>query len=136
MSMRVVALLIPLAITMPQLQKNSPPAEAPQLQIVQAPMASRAEWSWDTRCMADAASTRVELEPPELVAVHKASAPQAAPKPARHASSAKAATTAKASMRPAPRHAKRAPLQPDCQPFVHCAPVVVGKVTPVNPRSM
>jgi hypothetical protein len=136
MAVRIVALLIPLAITLPYLQTNSPPPAAAQQQLTYAQPASPCEWSWETRRMADASFTRVVLESPALDAVRNAPVPRAAPNPARHMSSAKAATTARTSMHPAPRHAKRAPLQPDCQPFVHCAPVVVGKVTPVSPRSM
>ena len=136
MAVRIFALLIPLAITLPYLQTSSrPPATAPS-QIVHEQPASPAEWSRETRRRADTSFVLVVPESPALDAVRKAPAPLAAPKSTRLASSAKAATTAKASMRTAARHAKRAPLLPDCQPFVHCAPVVVGKVTPVSRQSL
>ena len=138
MAVRIFALLIPLAITLPYLQTSSrPPATAPS-PIVHEQPASPAEWSRETRRMADTSFTLVVPESAKPDAVHKAEAqaqsPLAARRSSRLASSAKAATTSKTSMRPRTRHAKRAPLLPDCQPFVHCAPVVVGKVTPVSRR--
>ncbi len=136
MAVRIVALLIPLAITLPYLQTNSPPTAAPPVPVAQTPPISPPAWSREVRRVADVPVERVVLESPTLDPAHKASVSHAARRPTRLASSAKAATTAKAPMRSAQRHAKRAPLQPHCQPFVHCAPVVVGKVTPVSGRPM
>lgn len=136
MAVRIVALLIPLAITLPYLQTNTPLPAAPPLPVAHAQQASPPEWSREALCTVDAALPHVVPESPTLDAVRKPPTRQAARTPTRLASTAKAARTAKASMRPATRLAKRAPLQPACQPFVHCAPVVVGKVTPVSRTSM
>lgn len=156
MAMRIVALLIPLAITLPQLQTSRPPAAAPEGHATHAQPASPPEWSYETRRMADAAVTRVVLESPAHDAVctidktpmgnavqaaanpgvRKAPAQPAAPKPARIASPTKVVTTATASIRPAARPAKRPPLLAGCEPLAHCAPVEVAKVTPVSRRSM
>jgi hypothetical protein len=136
MAVRIIALLIPLAITLPYLQTNSPPAAAPPVPVALVHLDSPPAWSREARRVADVAVERVVLESPTLVPTHKASVSHAARRSTRLTSSAKAATTAKAPMPSVQRHAKRAPLQPHCQPFVHCAPVVVGKVTPVSGRPM
>jgi hypothetical protein len=158
MAVRIVALLIPLAITLPQLQTSSPSAAAPPAQATtHALPASPPDWSFDTRRGADAALTRVVLESPALDAVRtigsapggdtvalappqpaarKAAPRHAAAKPVRPASSAKAATDTSAPMRPATRHAKAPPLHAGCEPFAHCAPVVMGKITPVIRKSL
>jgi hypothetical protein len=156
MAVRIVALLIPLAITLPQLQTNSPSAAAAEQPATQAQQAPPPEWSYDTRRGTDAASTRVVLESPVLDAVRtigsepsdaaepasmqpaarKAPPQRAAAKPARLASSAKAAAAATASMRHVTHHAKAPPPDAGCEPFAHCAPVVVGKVTPVSRKSL
>ena len=156
MAVRIFALLIPLAITLPQLQTSRPRAAAPAAQATQAQPASAPEWSYETRRGSDAAVTHVVLESPLQDAVRtigsaptgaaepapaqpaarKPPAPHATPKPDRLASSAKAANAAKASMRLTARHAKRPPLAAGCAPFAHCAPVVVAKVTPVSRKSL
>jgi hypothetical protein len=156
MAVRIIALLIPLAITLTQLQTSPPNAAAPEAQATQAQSVSAPEWSYDTRRGSDAALTRVVLESPLLDAVRtigsaptgaaepapaqpaarKTLAQHATPKPDRLASSAKAATAAKASMRLAARHAKRPPKAAGCEPFAHCAPVVVAKVTPVSRKAL
>ena len=156
MAVRIFALLIPLAITLPQLQTSRPSAAAPAAQATQAQPASAPEWSYETRRGSDAAVTHVVLESPlqdavrtigsaptgaaepapAQTAARKTPAQHATPKPDRLASSAKAANAAKASMRLAARHAKRPPLSAGCAPFAHCAPVVVAKVTPVSRKSL
>jgi hypothetical protein len=136
MAVRFFALLIPLAITLPYLQTNSRSSDVRPMQVAHTQPVSAPAWSRETLRVADPSFTSVVLESPSPGAVRKTPALLAAPKRNGLASPAKATATAKAPMRPATRHAKRAPLLPDCQPFVHCAPVVVAKVTPVSRRSM
>jgi hypothetical protein len=63
--------------------------------------------------------------------VRKASPRRAAPKLARDGVS-----TAATSGRLATRQAKRSPADAGCAPNIHCAPVVVAKVTPVTRRPL
>jgi hypothetical protein len=156
MAVRIVALLIPLAITLPQLQTNRPSAAPTEPPVAQAQPTNPPEWSYDTQHGTNAALTRVVLDSPVADAMRtigsaggdaadvasvqpaarKAPSPHAAAKRVRLASSAKAATTASASTRHATRHEQAAPPDAGCEPFAHCAPVVVGKVTPVNRKSL
>jgi hypothetical protein len=158
MAVRIVALLIPLAITLPQLQMSRRGSAAEEPAAAQVQPAPAPEWSYDTRRGADAALTRVALESPLQNAVHaigsapsdaaprapvqpaarKAPPQRAAAKPARLASPAnKAGTPPNASLRHGTRHAKAPPPDAGCEPFAaHCAPVVMGKVTPVSRKSL
>jgi hypothetical protein len=156
MAVRIVALLIPLAITLPQLQTSRPTAAAPDVQALHVQPASPPEWSYETLRLGDAALTRVVLESPlhdamstirdapsgaaepaaAPPAVRTAPAQGAVPKPTRLASPAKAPGTVAASMRPSSRQAKLPPVQAGCEPFAHCAPVVVAKAKPVSRRSL
>jgi hypothetical protein len=162
MAVRILALLIPLAITLPQLQMTRPQAHPPQEAAALAPPAAEPPWSYETRRLADAAVTRVVLELPVQEAVRtldspaadvadnsavvaagvtpqalrKASSRHAAPKLARAASPVKLASTAAPPGRLSTRQAKRLPADPGCAPSVHCAPVVVAKVTPVARRPL
>jgi hypothetical protein len=158
MAVRIVALLIPLAITLPQLQMSRPGSAAAEPAAAQVQPAPVPEWSYDKRRGTDAALTRVVLESPlqnavrmignapsdaaepapVLPAARKAPPQRAAAKPARLASSAKAGTSSPtASMRHGTRHAKAPPPDAGCEPFAaHCAPVVMGKVTLVNRKSL
>jgi hypothetical protein len=159
MAVRVLALLIPLAITLPQLQMSRPVASAPQNLAASVQPAAEPPWSYETRRVADAAMTRVVLESPLQEAVRtidgptadtadsaaaagvtpharKASPRRAAPKLARAASPVKLVSTAETPGRSATRQAKRLPADAGCPPSVHCAPVVVAKVTPVLRRRL
>lgn len=157
MAVRIVALLIPLAITLPQLQMSRPGAAAAEPAAAQVQPAPAPEWSYDTRRGTDAALTRVVLESPLQNAVHaigsapgdaatrapvqpaarKAPPQRAAAKPARLASPAKAGTPPTASLRYGTRHAKAPPPDAGCEPLApHCAPVVMGKVTLVSRKSL
>ncbi len=161
MAVRILALLIPLAITLPQLQMTRPQAHPPQEAAAPAPPAAEPPWSYETRRLADAAVTRVVLELPVQEAVRtldspaadvadnsavaagvtpqalrKASSRHAAPKLARVASPVKLAGTAAPPGRLSTRQAKRLPADPGCATSVHCAPVVVAKVTPVMRRPL
>jgi hypothetical protein len=161
MAVRILALLIPLAIILPQLQMTRPRGPAPQDLAVRVQPAAEPPWSYETRRSADAAMTRVVLELPVQEAVRtfdspaadvadnravaasvtpqvlrKASARRAAPKLARAASPVKLASTAALPARLSTRQAKRLPADPGCAPSVHCAPVVVAKVTPVTRRRL
>lgn len=146
MAVRIVALLIPLAIILPQLQASRPTttqAQAAPQQVDVVP-----EWSYETRRGADAALTRVVLDAPAHEAMrlldneapmaapaagpHKAPAPHVAAKLARSAHAVKGPTTIAASQRPVMRHAKSLALLSACEPLAHCAPVEDAKVTPVN----
>jgi hypothetical protein len=151
MAVRVVALLIPLAITLPQLQTNidpAPPVHEPAVQAQQAPWP---QWSYDTRRATGAAFTRVELESPLYSAVHTIASPATDPeplvaaKPALRKAQAQRVVHAparpantKALERPVARHISRPTLQAVsvCPPQAHCAPVVVARQTPVPRRSM
>jgi hypothetical protein len=161
MAVRILALLIPLAITLPQLQMTRPRAQPPQEVAAPAqPAAAEPAWSYETRRLADAAVTRVVLELPMQEAlrtldsptadladsgdvaagvtpqVRKAPARRAALKPARAASPVKLASTVATPGRLSTRQAKDLPADPGCAPSVHCAPVVVAKVTPVTRRPL
>lgn len=145
MAVRFVALLIPLAITLPQLRMNIDAAPAPQEHTVPAPPASAPEWSYEMRRGADAAFTPVALESPLHGAVSSidgneaAAAAQAPTTPktrARNGPAAPKAASAKTSMRAGARKAQRPLLQAACQAATHCAPVVEAKVTPVSRRSL
>jgi hypothetical protein len=158
MAVRFFALLIPLAITLPQLQASRPPAAAaamPEPTAVMEPAAAP-EWSYDTRRGADAALTRVVLDAPAREAMRtldgptpiatlpaapfpglcKARTPHAVSKPARPALLAKSSATAAALPRPPSRPAKTLALQAGCEPLTHCAPVEEAKVTPVSRRAL
>ncbi len=161
MAVRILALLIPLAITLPQLQTTRPRAPAPQeLAASVQPAATEPPWSYETRRGADAAVTRVVLESPVQEAVRTIDSPAAdvadngvvtatvtpqvrkaptrrsAPKLARAASPSELASTAATPGRLSTRQARRLPADPGCAPSVHCAPVVVAKVTPVMRRPL
>lgn len=159
MAVRIVALLIPLAITLPQLQMSRPAAPAPQAPAALVQPAVAPEWSYSPRHVAGAAVTRVVLESPldEAVRtldspatgtadtavavavapdVRKASPKRAMPKLARAASPVKLVAAAAPPGRLATHQAKRAPTMAGCLPRAHCAPVVVAKVTPVTRRRL
>ena len=147
MAVRILALLIPLAIMLPQLQMSRTAALAAQDVAASVPSAAQPTWSYETRRMADAAVTRVVLELPAQEAMRTIEAPavviadsavaadvtpqvrkapqrRATPKLARAASRVKLVGTA-ATLADA-----------GCPPGVHCAPVVVAKVTPVLRRPL
>lgn len=166
---RVIALLIPLAITLPQLQTGRPAAAVMQELAAPAQPLAEPAWSYETRRLADAAVTRVVLELPLQEAVrtidgplaaaaaavvdspvapdvapqvhrpqvHTTSPQRAAPKLARTASAVKLVGTSAATRgREATRRAQRRPADAGCPASVHCAPVVVAKVTPVVRRPL
>jgi hypothetical protein len=160
MAVRFVALLIPLAITLPQLQSSRPVHNVlppqPVVQVQPAP-APAPEWSYEPRLSADAPQTRVVLEAPAHEAMHstvdsptpvaalpaapaavvrKAPTPRATPRVVRTASLAKGTPTPAASSAIASRHIKRLALGAGCEPGAHCAPVEDAKVTLVNARAM
>lgn len=150
MAVRVLALLIPLALALPQLQMSRPRAVVAQDLAASVPSAPEPSWSYETRRLPDTAVTRVVLESPaqEVVRmidspavtttddgatasdvtpqVRKAPPRRVAPKHARLASPAKLAK----------RQANAMPADAGCAPDVHCAPVVVAKVTPVLRRPL
>ncbi len=151
MAVRVLALLIPLAITLPQLQTHIDPAPLAQEPTVQAQQAPWPQWSYDTRRAPDTAFTRVELESPLYGAVHTIANPAAdaarlvptkpalrKAQPQRMAHAPARPVSTNSSARAATRHAPRAtlPAVSVCQPQTHCAPVVVARQTPVPRRSM
>jgi hypothetical protein len=159
MAVRIVALLIPLAITVPMLQMTRPQNLPAQEDLVAPPSATEPAWTPETRRVAEAAVTRVVLELPAQDAVRtietpaadtaqcaasagvtpqerKASPRRAAPKLAHDGASAKLVNTAGAQGRLATHRAKRALADAGCAPNVHCAPVVVAKVTPVMRRPL
>jgi hypothetical protein len=159
MAVRVLALLIPLAITLPQLQMSRPQAVAAQELAPSLPTAEASPWSYQTRRVADSAVTLVVLESPAQDALRtidsppaatadsaatadvmpqarKATPRRAAPKLARAASSLELASTSAPTDRSATRRAKAVPPDAGCAPDVHCAPVVVAKVTPVLRRPL
>jgi hypothetical protein len=160
MAVRVLALLIPLAITLPQLQMSRPRAVAAQELAAPAPTAAvEPQWSYETRRVAHSAVTRVVLESPAQDALRTIDSPaaatadsaaaadvtpqvrkttprRAAPKAARVASPVKLAGTAAPTDRQATRRAKAVSTDSGCAPSVHCAPVVVAKVTPVTRRPL
>jgi hypothetical protein len=159
---RVIALLIPLAITLPQLQTSRPVAAVVQELAAPAQPLTEPAWSYETRRLADAAMTRVVLElplqaavrmldgPPASAAIvdspvapdaapqaHTTLAKGAAPKLARTASPVNLVSTSAATRgRQATRRAQRRPADVGCPASVHCAPVVVAKVTPVVRRPL
>ncbi len=150
MAVRVLALLIPLAITLPQLQMSRPRAVVAQDLVASVPAAPEPSWSYETRRLPDTAVTRVVLESPAQEAVRTIDSPaatatddgataavltpqvrkvtpgRAANKHARSASPAKLAA----------RRAKAVSADAGCAPSAHCAPVVVAKVTPVLRRPL
>ncbi len=158
MAVRILALLIPLAITLPQLQMTRQQARAPQDLAASVQPAAEPPWSYETRRVADAAVTRVVLESPVQEAVRtidspaagsadsaaagvtpqvrKATPRRAAPKLARAASPVKLASTAATPRGLATRQARHPPADAGCAPSAHCAPVVVAKVTPVARRPL
>jgi hypothetical protein len=161
MAVRVLALLIPLAITLPQLQTTRPQAPAPQyFALPVQPAAAEPTWSYETRRQADAAITRVVLDSPAQEAVRMISSPvtitsddaaaadmapqvrkapsrRTAPKFARAAQTPKPTGLRATADRSAARRAKAAEADTaGCAPDVHCAPVVVAKITPVLRRPM
>jgi hypothetical protein len=158
---KVMAVLIPLAITLPQLQMTRPRASpAPQELAAPAPAPAEPTWSYETRRVADAAVTRVVLELPVQEAVRtidspaaevaddstiaadvtpqvrKAATRRAASKTAPAASPVRQASTAATAGKLSTRQARRLLTDPGCAPSVHCAPVVVAKVTPVTRRPL
>ena len=153
MAMRILALLIPLAITLPQLQASRPVAPAAKESAASVQPVAEPPWSYETRRVADAAMTRVVLESPVEEAVrtidgaHADAAdsaadvtPQARKAPARRAALkvARAASpvTLVSASGPATRQARRPTADAACQPSVHCAPVVVARVTLVARRPL
>lgn len=153
MAARIVALLIPLAITLPQLQTSGAGAAAPNEPARQIQQAGPPAWSYETRRTGDAAMTRVVLESPALDAIRtmpsgaselepsqpgarKASVHGATLRSSRMASSARSATLKTAPTHRRLRHAKSKPIESGCEPRAHCAPVVVAKVTPVSRKSL
>lgn len=143
MAVRVVALLIPLAITLPQLRANID-AAAPQEQAAQAAPSPSPEWSYDTRRIAAVAFTRIALESPlhnavdttlGQAAVTVAPAASKAP-PTRKRMSPQPMTSAKAALGSDTRQVQRPLQQAACPPLAHCAPVVVAKVTPVTRKAL
>ena len=150
MAVRILALLIPLAITLPQLQMTRQQARAPQDLAASVQPAAEPPWSYETRRVADAAVTRVVLESPVQEAVrtidsaaagvtpqvHKGSPRRTAPKLARAASPVKLASTAATPSGLATRQARHPPADAGCAPSAHCAPVLVAKVTPVARRPL
>lgn len=159
MAVRIIALLIPLAITVPMLQMTRPQTQPPQDLVAPALPAAEPAWTYETRRVADAAVTRVVLELPAQDAmrtieapsadtadctaaagmtpqVRKASPRRATPKLAREGVPVKLVNTAATSGRLATRQAKRSPADAGCAPSAHCAPVVVAKATPVARRPL
>lgn len=163
MAVRFIALLIPLAILLPQLQTSRVAAPEPRQPAPLAQPAADAEWSLETRHIADAAPSRVAVESPlhdavrmldgaatdpvvvatapavlTVVPAHvrQATPKRATPRLARAASPVKLVSAAPAPGRSATRGAKRRPADAGCLPGAHCAPVVVAKVTPVNRRPL
>ena len=156
MAVRILALLIPLAITLPQLQMSRPADGSAQAPVTHLQPVAAPEWSYETRRSADAALTHVVLDAPAHEAMSALDSPaavaalQAAPaavvckapslraafKPVHSAPLAKGTRTAAASPRVASRHVKGLVLHGGCEPGAHCAPVEVAKVTPVSRRSM
>ena len=158
MGVRVVALLIPLAIVLPQLQASRPTATALE-PVVHVQPAAEPEWSYETRYGADLAQTRVVLEAPAreamrstadspapvvvlqaapAVNVRVAPSPRPTHKVLRTAWTVKGTPTATAAAPPrlASRNLKRLALGAGCEPGAHCAPVEDAKVTLVNRRAM
>ena len=158
MAVRVVALLIPLAITMPQLRMSRPEAPAVQSVAVVATADEEAAWSRESQRGSDAAVAPVAQQPSAqeavrtmqispaatadsataasvLQQVRKAPPQRVAPKLARTAQP-KAALPPSRSSRPATRLADRLPANAACLPSVHCAPVVVAKFNPVVRRPL
>lgn len=160
MAMRFVALLIPLAITLPQLQMSRPRAPEPQPPAALTQPAIESESTEQTRHTADTAATRVAVaesppnealsapdsaafQTPVVAAVtagmmvasateaRKAPPKRIAPKLTRASSPVKLVVANTASGRTATRSNKRLPADSGCLPNAHCAPVVVAKVTPV-----
>ncbi len=157
MAVRFVALLIPLAITLPQLQMSRPRAPAPQPPAALVQPAIEAEPMVEPmRLAADTEITRVTAEAPLHEARHtvdgavidaphaavltppvrKATARRATPKVARAATPQKLATSAKAgsdraNSRSGARMTKVMLADVGCLPNAHCAPVVAARVTPV-----
>ena len=160
MAVRIFALLIPLAITLPQLQTSPSAVPAPQQPAAIVPSAEAdPAWSYETRRQPDAALTRVGLESPVQVSMRTIDCPtaqvadsaaadvvtsparkalptRAAPRLARAASPVKQASTTGTQVRPTARHAKRMLQDEGCPPGLHCAPVVFAKVTPVARRPL
>jgi hypothetical protein len=146
MAVRIVALLIPLAITLPQLQTSIDPAATLQEPAARALGAAAPPWSYDLRYASDGALTRVAFGSPMHDATptidspaapaaqtapvpavaRKASAWHAVQRPARQAKPVKTAT-AKMPMRSTPHRSALAPQQDVCRPPAHCAPVVVAR---------
>jgi hypothetical protein len=156
MAMRIVALLIPLAITLPQLQASRPRAAA-QEPVAHVQPAAAPEWSYEARRSADVALTPVVLDPPvhetmsaldspapvaatqatAAAVVCKAPSLRTASKLVHSAPLAKGVRAVAASPRAAPGHVKRLAWNVGCEPgAAHCAPVEVAKVTPVSRRSL
>jgi hypothetical protein len=159
MAVRVVALLIPLAITLPQLRMSRPEAPAVQSVAATAPTAEVPASFYENRRVSDAAMTRVAFDLPaqeslrafdnlamatadDAVAAsampqsQKASPRRAAPKLNRTASQVKATRTAAKPNSQATRRADRLQADAGCLPSLPCAPVVVAKVTPVVRRPL
>ena len=156
MAVRILALLIPLAITLPQLQSSRPAGSAVHAPLTHLQPAAAPEWSYETRRSADAALTHVVLDAPAHEAmsaldspapvaaiqptlpavVCKAPSLRTASKPASAALLAKGTRIAAAAPRVASRHVKKLAWNAGCEPGVHCAPVEVAKVTPVSRRAL
>ena len=156
MAVRILALLIPLAITLPQLQSSRPADRSAQAPVTHLQPAAAPEWSYETRRSADAALTRVVLDAPAHEAMSALDSPapvaalqagpaavlckalslRAASKPVHAAPLARGTRTAAATPRVALRNVKRLALHGGCEPGAHCAPVEVAKVTPVSRRSL
>ncbi len=171
MAVRFIALLIPLAITLPQLQASRRAAPEPQQPAALMQRAAAAELSYESRRAAEAALSRAVAESPvhepvrthDVVAtepvfaaadpvvvaavpavlavaptpVRQAAPPKrAAPRLARAMSPVKLVSTAPAPGRLVTRAAKHGLADAGCRPNVHCAPVVVAKVTLVTRRPL
>jgi hypothetical protein len=154
MAVRVVALLIPLAITLPQLRLSRPDAPAVQSVAAEAPALS-----YENRQVSEAATLHAAHELPTQMSastlqsssrvtadsaaaagvatqVHKASPRRTTPKLIRGAAPGKPTRTAAKPTGQATRRADRLQADAGCLPNVPCAPVVVAKVTPVVRRPL
>ncbi len=163
MAVRFIALLIPLAITLPHLQASRRAAPEPQRPAALTQPAAAAEWSYEARRAADAALSRVVAESPvhEAVRTHDVAAAEpvivaavpadlavvpkpvrqvapkrAVPRPARAVSPVKLVSADPAPGRLVTRAARRGLADAGCLPNAHCAPVVVAKVTLVTRRPL
>lgn len=165
MAARFVALLIPLAITLPLLQTSRTAAPVQQPPTPRVLPAAEAAWSYESRPVADAAVSRVVLQSPVHDAVRtldgtaaaepvvvavvpaalaavptdvrQATPKRAVPRLVRAGLPVKLVSTAPAPGRMVTRATMLVPADAGCMPGArHCAPVVVAKVTPVMRRPL